>query len=149
MRIWRSVSRSSCSFCRFTEILTSGNTPIVKIVSTVIVITSSISEKPLCSFICFITRLSKAKGTKSTGQTLRFLCLFASEHLLLDRCNNSLNDLRLHIARVSGHQLQRFLHDHERSSTLADGLQVNKQERPGPPERCLAIQTGYRDQTRP
>ncbi len=101
MRIWRSVSRSCCSFCRFTETFTSGNTPSVRIVNTVMVITSSISEKPRC-FISF-TVYNPQKSTKSTDEIIQTRALFVpldgEKHLLLHGCC-SLSDLR-HTSRAS------------------------------------------------
>src|SRR5262245_57054247 len=95
-------------------------------------------------------RSKKAQKAQTTSVQRCASCACLRQNiLLLNRCNNSLNDPRLHITRISGHKLQRFLYYRERSITFADGLQINKQEWPGTSERGLTIEARDRDQTCP
>src|SRR5215213_2154383 len=122
---------------------------MVMIVNTVIVITSSINEKPLCCTL--LIRLQPAKRHKKHKLERADFALFVplddpKTLLLHGRC--SLNHLRRHIARVSGYKVQRLLYKNQRGIACTNRFQIDKEQWSGAFERCLTVKTRDRYQAR-
>src|SRR5687767_1280797 len=142
VRICLNVSRSRCSFWRWTETFTRGITPSVMMVITVMVITNSISERP-----CSLRRSVARKGTRRPALTLftqsprcwAAYCLYPF-NILLFHCCGPLDHLRHHVLCVSGNQVQPLLVEHERGVACSDGFDVDEDQWPRSAERNLPIE---------
>src|SRR6185503_955882 len=111
MRISRSASLSCCSFCRLTESFSSGITPMVIIVSTVMVMTSSIRVNPRCCFfdMALETDMTTRRPESRTAfissprvELLKSCTACVNSHLLFDYYPNR-RQIKSHICRVSCH----------------------------------------------